>query len=283
MAILDNRVPSKVGPLIKGIKTVVLVRGKFVLLIGLLLYFLYADFANQLINSSLLSMEGRAALACKKMQETINPNTGKLALYFSDKEQLLVQNAQLTKALKELQSLKAQLELIQHDKTALANIVKYTDYPGQIVATAHFISSFLEPYSNSSLIEFNTSDSSEIQPGQIVLSNSYLIGRVRDVGTNFARILLVTDGESRVPVMLLPSGQKGILAGAGTERLELFYITDPAKVSLDDVIITTGDGVRYPRGLLVARVSEISGGRVFAKMILDLRDINLVTLIKMPT
>lgn len=101
-----------------------------------------------------------------------------------------------------------------------------------------------------------------IRRGLAVVDARGLIGRVTEVGERSARILLLVDINSRVPIRVERTRERAILAGNNTETPRLLYLSEISQVQPGDRIITSGhDGV-FPPGLPVGLVSGIEGGIV---------------------
>ena len=62
-----------------------------------------------------------------------------------------------------------------------------------------------------------------LRKGQIALDERGLVGRITEVGSRTARVLLITDMNSRVPVILEGSRSRAILAGTNNPRPRLLY------------------------------------------------------------
>jgi rod shape-determining protein MreC len=73
------------------------------------------------------------------------------------------------------------------------------------------------------------------------------------VGERTARVLLLTDSNSRIPVTIQPSGQQALLMGDNSQAPMLDFIEAREDVSPGDRIVTSGDGGVFPPGLLVGR------------------------------
>ena len=99
-----------------------------------------------------------------------------------------------------------------------------------------------------------------IQKGQAVISGEGLVGRVAEVGERTARIILVTDLNSRIPVRLESSRDRGILAGDNTDQPQLIFLPPTARVIPGDRIVTSGDGGVFPPGLQVGTISVVDDG-----------------------
>ena len=99
-----------------------------------------------------------------------------------------------------------------------------------------------------------------MQPGQPVLAPGGLVGQIRTVSGTHAEVLLVTDPRSSVDVMLETSRVRGVAVGTGepdryAARLE--YLERSEQTVRDERVLTTGDDGRYPRGLVVGRVTSV--------------------------
>ena len=115
--------------------------------------------------------------------------------------------------------------------------------------------------------------------GQAAMAGQGLVGRITEIGAWSARVLLITDLNSRIPVILEGSRTHAILAGDNTATPYLMYLPKAATVSVGDRLVTAGhDGV-FPTGLPVARVSSIANGEIRAEPIADLDRLEYVELV----
>ncbi|MEM7442007.1 MAG: rod shape-determining protein MreC [Pseudomonadota bacterium] len=101
-----------------------------------------------------------------------------------------------------------------------------------------------------------------IEDGQAVIGGSGLIGRVVQTGERSARILLITDLNARVPVLLERSRDRAVLAGDNTDRPHLLYLEEEASISIGDRVVTSGHGGLFPPGLLVGTVGGLDDGLI---------------------
>ncbi len=70
-----------------------------------------------------------------------------------------------------------------------------------------------------------------VKSGYPVINAEGLIGRIVDTGPDAARVLLATDLNSRIPVVVGPNSVRAILAGDNSPRPRLIYIPDGVKVA----------------------------------------------------
>ncbi len=92
-----------------------------------------------------------------------------------------------------------------------------------------------------------------IRKGQIALDARGLVGRVTDVGARSARVLLITDLNSRIPVVLQGAHERAILVGTNGPRPRLIYWSD-AVPKEGDQVVTSGDADALPPDLPVGTV-----------------------------
>jgi rod shape-determining protein MreC len=100
--------------------------------------------------------------------------------------------------------------------------------------------------------------------GQAAITGDGLVGRLTEVGSRAARVLLITDLNSRIPVKLEGSHTSAVLAGDNSERPRLLYVGTPETVKIGDRVVTSGEGGVFPPDLPVGMVSAVgpNGPRV---------------------
>jgi rod shape-determining protein MreC len=94
-----------------------------------------------------------------------------------------------------------------------------------------------------------------VERGQAALGGEGVAGRVTEVGSRAARVLLLTDLNSRVPVVLEDTRERAVLAGDNTSRPRLLYLPEKSAVQVGDHVVTAGSGGIFPPGLPVGAVS----------------------------
>jgi len=104
-----------------------------------------------------------------------------------------------------------------------------------------------------------------VAKGQAVVTGDGLVGRVHAVGVRAVRVLLVTDLNSRIPVVVEATRTRAILAGDNSERPRLIHLPPGASVSIGDRIVTSGHGGAFPPGIPVGVVAQVNDGAVLVK------------------
>lgn len=115
-------------------------------------------------------------------------------------------------------------------------------------------------YSKSFLIEAGSLQGVEVD--MAASYNGMLVGRVVEVGKNYARILMATDINARIPVSV-DFGTDGIrpavMRGQNDDIPMLHYLDKVDVKAHDGLVVTSGMGGIYPRGLPVGKVSVVAG------------------------
>lgn len=98
-----------------------------------------------------------------------------------------------------------------------------------------------------------------VRKGQAVVNGKGLVGRVVATGTSSSRVLLLTDLNSRIPVLVEQSRYRAALTGDNTEYPQLSFLPLNGKVAPGDRIITSGHGGLLPPGLPIGVVRSVEG------------------------
>lgn len=93
--------------------------------------------------------------------------------------------------------------------------------------------------------------------GMPVCSTYGVIGQIIEVGLNTSTVLLVNDETSGVSAMVQRSRAQGILQGQADGSLRLSYVNADADVKVGDIVITSGIGGVFPKGLPLGTVSSV--------------------------
>lgn len=99
-----------------------------------------------------------------------------------------------------------------------------------------------------------------VERGQAAITGTGIVGRVIEVGDRASRVLLLTDLNSRIPVVLDGSRERAVLAGDNSNQPHLLYLPAKSAVKIGDRIVTSGSGGIFPPGLPVGTVASIENG-----------------------
>nr|CRH04468.1 putative Rod shape-determining protein MreC [Candidatus Magnetococcus massalia] len=85
-----------------------------------------------------------------------------------------------------------------------------------------------------------------------------LVGRVVTVGKKRATVLTLQDINSHIPVMVQRSRMRAVAAGRNSALLKLLYVPKEGDIQVGDLLITSGTGGIFPKGITVGRVSALA-------------------------
>jgi rod shape-determining protein MreC len=148
------------------------------------------------------------------------------------------------------------------ENAELRDLAKLVPEPEVSFLTARVIADSGGAYARSVMV--NAGRDNGVARGQAALAREGLVGRVAEVGSRAARILLITDLNSRVPVVVNGTRQRAILAGDNSARPSLRYVDSGGTIRIGDRIVTSGQGGVFPPGLPVGVVASVDseGARV---------------------
>ena len=132
--------------------------------------------------------------------------------------------------------------------------------PTSHFATARVVADTGGAFAQSIIVTAGQADG--VAKGQVVMSGEGLVGRVMQAGQHSSRILLITDINSRLPVLVGESGTRAIMAGDNGPRPRLLYLSAKSAVGPGDKVVTSGDASAFPVGLPVGHVARQDDGVV---------------------
>jgi len=109
-----------------------------------------------------------------------------------------------------------------------------------------------------------------VRVDQVVLSEQGVVGRVSEAGSNYAKVVLITDSASSVSALVQSSRSSGIVRGQYGDSLVMEWILQSDPVKSGDVVVTAGLGIGnelrslYPKGLVIGTVVDVTRAEVSA-------------------
>lgn len=119
-----------------------------------------------------------------------------------------------------------------------------------------------------------------VEPQQAVLGARGLVGRVTESGDEASRILLITDLNSRVPVLIEESKRRAILAGDNSGQPRLMFMEAEAEIRPGDRIVTSGHGGVFPPGLPVGVVAQSGDGVLRVRPFVEWSQLETVSVLR---
>lgn len=148
------------------------------------------------------------------------------------------------------------------ENRALGAITGYQPANTNTIAVVRVIADQASFFNQSVLAAIGASNG--IRKNQPVIDDRGVVGRVQDVGQHSARILLVTDSTSHIPVIIERTGKHALALGTNRMEIDLDFAddqtaSDPGAVQIGDRLLTSGSGGIFPAGLLLGVVTSVNG------------------------
>lgn len=165
------------------------------------------------------------------------------------------QNVVLESNIAELQKEIFNLEQTKSENRRLKDLlefgeeVSYTKVLAQVVAW--------DSSSDFRVIRINKGAKDGIRLQSTVVTASGVVGYIYRLTEHFADILTILDPSNRVDVIIDRTRSNGILEGYSGQKCILKYITRTDPVRLNDIVLTSGLGNIYPKGLKIGTVSRV--------------------------
>ncbi|MEO8559145.1 MAG: rod shape-determining protein MreC [Rhodospirillales bacterium] len=157
---------------------------------------------------------------------------------------------------------------LEAENKALRSFMNYQTGPQATFITARVVGDAGSAFVRSMLLSAGARDG--VKSGQAVMTADGLAGRITEVGDGSARVLLITDINSRIPVLVERTRDRAILAGDNSRQPLLNFLPFGVQPQIGDRIVTSGHGGTYPAGLPVGVVSGIAdNGTVRVEPLVD--------------
>lgn len=112
-----------------------------------------------------------------------------------------------------------------------------------------------------------------------VMTGVGLAGRIASVGDRSSRVLLITDLNSRIPVVIESSRERAVLAGDNKSQPHLAFLRPTARVEPGERIVTSGHGGLFPPGIPVGVVSSVDKHEIRVAPFVDLDRLEYVRVV----
>jgi rod shape-determining protein MreC len=172
----------------------------------------------------------------------------------AENERLTLENVQLREAAFAAQQAAKLSEI--------AKTLSFESVPATVIAR--------DPSNILSTIVLGVGTDQGVKVGHVVLSQQGLVGRVSEVGTNYAKVVLITDPSHTLSALVEGSRATGIVRGQYGDALIMDWILQTEPVKAGDVVVTAGlalgEELRslYPKGLVVGRVLQLQNAEAAA-------------------
>jgi rod shape-determining protein MreC len=135
-------------------------------------------------------------------------------------------------------------------------LLNATELLGDSVLVTEVIGVSPNPKSHTLVIDRGSND--DVYVGQPILDAEGLMGQVTSVHAEHSTALLITDISHALPVQVLRNGMRSIAEGTSDyNRMRLRFISPTADIKVDDQLVSSGLGGRFPPGYPVGKVESV--------------------------
>lgn len=173
------------------------------------------------------------------------------------------QNAELREGNDRLLQWQALAQRLEAENKSLRSLLALVPEPGAQFVSARVVGDVGGAFAQSVIITAGLS--AGVKKGQVVMTGEGLVGRVTQAGNHSSRVLLITDINSRIPVLVGEAGNRAILAGDNGLRPKLLYLNQSAAAP-GDKVVTSGDAEAFPPGIPIGQVAEVGDGGVAVEL-----------------
>lgn len=186
---------------------------------------------------------------------------------FQSYQQLAAQNGDLRRELQQMKAWKEAALQLEQENAKLLGLNNVRLDPELTYITGVVLTDSGSPFRQSVLLNVGARDG--LVDGWPTMDGIGLVGRISGVGEKTARVILLTDTSSRIPITIQPSGQHAILGGDNTLNPPIEFLENADLVRPGDRVVTSGDGGVFPADLLVGQVALGNDRRLRVRLSAD--------------
>ena len=181
--------------------------------------------------------------------------------YYADYKALEAENAELRKRIAEMEEAVRQSEADSEENARLRSLLNLRPQRKDFdLESAHVTGH--ETSNWSSTLTLNRGTAHGVEIGDCVINEEhYLVGVVSEVGYNWCTVLNLIDTDTELGAMIFRTDEIGVASGdfnlMKEGRLKLSYLPADAQLLNGDLIVTSGVGGYYPKGLVIGAVEEV--------------------------
>ena len=156
--------------------------------------------------------------------------------------------------LEKLKSKKYNVEFLEGENKRLKKVLEDISYSSN-AKIAKVLIDHQSPFLRSIIINKGSKD--EVKKGMAVLHGYYLIGKVVEVNYITSRVLLLSDLNSKIPIVIEPSSVHSIMSGNGKKSGIIQYTKNNIPLKNGSVLYTSGTGSLFKPGIPIGKINNI--------------------------
>lgn len=187
------------------------------------------------------------------------------------------ENAKLRLENQRLKKWQETSRILEHENKMLSALLDYEHAPSGKYYSARIIAEKGGAFARSAIAYMGKTN--KAKKGMTVVTENGLVGRIDMTGGLSARVLLITDISSKIPVIAEDSRTKAILAGNNTEFPQLISVLDNAKIAEGERIVTSDITGTFPQGIPVGIVVSSDDSMIKVQPFVDFTRLEYIKII----
>ena len=224
------------------------------------------------VRSAVKDVVYRTSFVASVPSNSITSVFTKVQNYFEVYEQYEIAKSKL----QQLENQKNQINYLKVENDKLKKVIDDTDVYNYESVTTKVLVDKKSPFLKSVIL--NKGFNSGFKKGMPVLDGPYFVGRITEVNYLSSRTLLISDLNSKIPVLIEPMGYRAIMTGNGEKLALLEFLPKNHQLEVGSLVYTSGtDGIFFP-GIPIGRV-ELIEKKFHIKFFSDLSQLYFVNVI----
>jgi len=185
----------------------------------------------------------------------IADGAGRMWELYTEIGRLRVENARLRG---EVEALSRKMAELREEAAAAQRLERLLELRSQTAyrsLAAHVVGRDVSRWFGTLLVDRGSRDG--VRRNAPVVTADGVVGRVIEVTLTTSRVLLIVDSRSAVGALVQRSRDLAVVEGRSERTLHLKYLSRTAQVEPGDLVVTSGQGGVFPKGLVVGRITRV--------------------------
>lgn len=196
--------------------------------------------------------------------------------YFYDISHIYADNQMLRDENKQMIILQNKVRTLEVENQLLSRLLNYVPPAEASFMSAQVVAESSDNFTHMVLVYIGDEN---VKKGQIVMGDESVIGRIDTVSAPYAKVILITDINSKIPVVVERTRVRGILSGNNKDLPQLIFMRSTTDIQEGDIVVTSGVGGMFPAGLPIGFISSITGNKVEVEPMADISRIEYVRIV----
>ncbi|MCM8783743.1 MAG: rod shape-determining protein MreC [Candidatus Omnitrophica bacterium] len=177
-------------------------------------------------------------------------------MHHYDYKQIISENKKLTEENIKLRLENWQLNHLRLENQQLRSLLEFKKNALYSAITGEVIG--FDYSENRKIIFVDLGFKEGVYKEMVCLNSAGLIGKVIEVGESISKIMCINDPNSRVPAMTEDTQEIGLVYGTMEgDKLQMKFISSESKTKIGAVVVTSGLGNIYPKGIVIGEIKDI--------------------------